>query len=160
VNEHIRWKHKRFDVQAEQCQICPQVRPGAREGEDLNLKRMTAEATAKFQECGTWTKEQVETYGRQWKRELAQEWARDVKEKHISRSEAKYIRKDGSFLKFIKEIISPVWDQFKDAPFEAIQGLYERSIEMQLMKMRELRRDDREPYRPKKPLSQNRSKTG
>jgi hypothetical protein len=41
-----------------------------------------------------------------------------VIEKHISRNEAKAIRRDGSFPKFIREEISP----FKRSSFEAIQG--------------------------------------
>jgi hypothetical protein len=46
-----------------------------------------------------------------------------------------------------------LWDQFNEVSFEAIEGLYERPIELQRQKMRELRRDSMELFGPKKSLT-------
>jgi hypothetical protein len=37
----------------------------------------------------------------------------DVQETQISRADAKFVRKEGSFLVFIKDHILPIWKQWK-----------------------------------------------
>jgi hypothetical protein len=90
VNDHIRSKHIGRNVEAEQCQVLPQVRLGEGESDDSPFEQKTAEKVEKIKR--TWTKEQAEIECRQWKRELMQEWEKRVQEKHILRSEAKCIR--------------------------------------------------------------------
>jgi hypothetical protein len=49
------------------------------------------------------------------------QWKQGVQEKQISRAEAKFIRKDGSFPIFIRESILPMWKAWKGVSFEGIQ---------------------------------------
>jgi hypothetical protein len=63
------------------------------------------------------------------------------------------LRKEGSFPIFIKEEILPMWDARKGASFEAIQGLYEMSIQIQRTKMKALRNVDKELYGPRQKLA-------
>jgi hypothetical protein len=71
------------------------------------------------------------------------QWNQGVQEKQISRADAKLIRKEGSFPIFIKEQILPMWEAWKGASFEAIQGLYEFSIQMQRAKVKAIRNIDK-----------------
>jgi hypothetical protein len=94
----------------------------------------------------------MEETDRRWHREIMAQWNQRVQEKQISRTEAKFIRKEGSFPIFIKEQILPMWEAWKDVSFEAIQGIYEMSIQMQRAKIKSLRNIDRELYGPRKKL--------
>jgi hypothetical protein len=104
VNCHIRTKHKRQDTEAEHCEILPQVRPGEGEGED---RGETGEGTNHMDEgkCRR-VRQTVES------RTRAEVGKRSPRETHLTK-EAKYIRKEGSFPKFIKDHICPLWNHFK-----------------------------------------------
>jgi hypothetical protein len=82
-----------------------------------------------------------------------EQWHQGVQEKQISRAEAKFIRKEGSFPIFIKDHILPMWKQWKGVSFEAIQSLYEYSIKLQRTKMRQLPNGYKDLYGPKRALT-------
>jgi hypothetical protein len=150
-------KHPREgnDVTSWICELVPAIREGEGEGDDPNLKmqldiiNQQAQAPRKGNK---WTSDEIETTGRHWHADIMKQWHQGVQEKQISRTEAINIRKEGSFPIYIKEMILPMWDAWKGASFEAIQGLCEMSIQMQRTKMKSLRNIDRELYRPQKKL--------
>jgi hypothetical protein len=146
-------KHYAGEAQCIECQVYPAVRPGEGEGDDPTVKtqldKIVQEASAKH---GTWTREEAEETGRRWHREIMAQWQQVVQEKQISREESRRIRKDGSFPIFIKDNILPMWKAWKGVSFAAIQGLYEMSIQMERMKMHQLRNEDKEPYDPRRKL--------
>jgi hypothetical protein len=135
----------------EQCVLTPTYRAG--EGDDEN-PLAALKTNHLIEENGEikWTHEEAERQGKHWYRDLLEQFESGVVEKHISRNEAKFIRKDGSFPKFIRDNILPLWEHFKGCSFEAIQSLYERSIQMRRSKMHDLRRQDDEMWGPKKAL--------
>lgn len=127
--------------------------PGEGEGDDPTLKieldKLVKETEAKH---GTWTREEAEETGRRWHKDIMAQWQKGVQEKQISREESRRIRKDGGFPLFVKNSILPMWKAWKGVSFAAIRGLYEMSIQMERMKMRELRNIDQEMYGPRKKL--------
>jgi hypothetical protein len=101
---------------------------------------------------GTWSKEEAEETGRRWFQECMGRWRQGVQEKQISREESRRIRKDGGFPIFIQNTILPMWQAWRGVSFDAIQGLYEMSIWMQRVKIREMRNISEEPFGPRKKL--------
>jgi hypothetical protein len=152
--DHIPAKHGAYtDASPMEVDIEPAVRPGYGEGEDPSLEKDVNFAPEKIQpKDGKWTIPEAEEWGRRVHQEIIEQWKRGVQERQISRTEAKFIRKEGSFPFFIKENILPLWDAWKGVSFEAIQGLYEQSIELQGTKVKQLRNNDKELFGPKKLL--------
>jgi hypothetical protein len=156
ILDHIMQKHPQDNtVEGWMCKLQAAVRDGEGEGDDPSLQMQVVEIIRKAQEPrkgGKWTKDEFEESGRRWHREIMVQWNQGVQEKQISRAEAKFIRKEGSFPIFIKEQTLPMWDAWKGASFEAIQGLYEMSLQMQRTKMKSLRSVDKELYGSRKKL--------
>jgi hypothetical protein len=153
VEEHCGAKHKAREAEAIECQSTPAIRPGEGEGEDPDLRLELDKITQMAQpRHGTWEKEEAEVTGRQWFKMIMPQWQQGVQENQISRAEARFIRKDGSFPIFIKESILPMWKAWKGVSFEAIQGLYEMSIQMQRTKMHQLRNESKELFGPRTKL--------
>jgi hypothetical protein len=99
-------------------------------------------------------KEDAEAHGKEWHRSIMQQCNQGVQEKQISRAGAKSIRKEGSPPIFLQEHILPMWKQWNGVSFEAIQGLYEHSIELSRTQMRSLRGGgEKELYGPRRQLT-------
>jgi hypothetical protein len=153
VEEHASMKHHTGDAKVTECHATPAIRPREGEGDDpttkMELDRILQSAQPKH---GSWTREDAEETGRRWHREIMAQWQQGVQEKQISREESRRIRKDGAFPIFIKDNILPMWKAWKGVSFGAIQGLYEMSLQMERMKMHQLRNEDKELYGPRKKL--------
>jgi hypothetical protein len=151
--DHMTVKHRTNEAINWACHVIPAIRPGEGEGDDPTLKQKVDEIIARAKpKFGEWKREEMEETGRRWHRDIIVQWKQGVQEKQISRAEALFIQKDGSFPVFIKESILPMWKAWKGVSFETIQGLYEMSIQMQRMKMKQLRNIDQEMYGPRKKL--------
>jgi hypothetical protein len=132
------------------------VRQGFGDGDDPMADRLLQDALnqTKAPKFDKWTKDDGEAHGCQWHTMIMQQWHQGVQEKQISRAEAKFIRKEGSFPIFIKTHILPMWEQSKGVSFEAIQGLYEMFTELMRTKMRNLRGGTQDLYDPRRQLTQ------
>jgi hypothetical protein len=137
----------RYEI--EKCILTTTYRAG--EGDDENpLAAMQTNHMVEEIRDIKWTHERAESEGRHWHQSFMEEFEKGVIEKQVSRGDAKFIRKEGSFPKFIPEEMLPIWKYFKGCTFESIQGLCERCIQMQRSKMHELLRRDQEMWGPKK----------
>jgi hypothetical protein len=119
-------------VNPQRAQWVADIRPADGDNEEQSLRMQEDENTLGTKQ--SWTKEEAEVWGRRWFEEIMPEWNRGVQERQISRGEAKFIRKEGSFPKYIKDKILPLWESVKGCSVEAIQGLYEESIQMERAK--------------------------
>lgn len=97
VRSHME-SHPRGRYQIEKCVLTPVYRTG--EGDDENpMAAIRANHLVDEIKETEWTHEKAEMQGRQWHRDLMEEFEKGVVEKHILRGEAKFIRREGSFPK-------------------------------------------------------------
>jgi hypothetical protein len=94
--------------------------------------------------------EEAEDLGRAWRDTTFVDFENGVKEKHPSRAEAKRINEEGSFPKMIQEDIVPFGQKFENCSFEAQEGYFEMSWQMQRAKPRALRKAGGTMFGPKR----------